>query len=232
MNIVISGAARGIGKAIAEAFAKEGNTIFVCARNEEALQKTAHEIEEKFSTCRVYSMTADLSIKNEADAFAKFCLAIATPDILINNAGSFVPGNILEEQDEALQTMLNNNLFSAYFLTKSLAPAMALQMKGHIFNICSIASLRAYNAGGSYSISKFALNGFSQNLREELKTKGIKVTAVFPGAVLTDSWGDFDNSDNRIMEATDVAAMILAATKLSIAAVPEEIILRPQLGDL
>ncbi len=232
MNIVISGAARGIGKAIAEAFAKEGNTIFLCARNEEVLQKTAHEIKEKFSNCKTYYMVADLSKKNEADAFAKFCLAIATPDVLINNAGSFAPGNILEEPYEALQTMLNNNLFSAYFLTKSLVPTMALQMKGHIFNICSIASLRAYNAGGSYSISKFALNGFSQNLREELKTKGIKVTAVFPGAVVTDSWGNFDNSDSRIMEAKDVADMIIAATKLSVSAVPEEIVLRPQLGDL
>ena len=103
---------------------------------------------------------------------------------------------------------------------------------GHIFNICSIAALQAYAGGGSYSISKFALNGFSQNLRHELKDHKIKITTVFPGAVFTDSWGDFDNSSGRIMEAEDIASMILACTKLSPQAVPEEIILRPQLGDL
>jgi short-subunit dehydrogenase len=103
---------------------------------------------------------------------------------------------------------------------------------GHIFNMCSIASLQAYEGGGGYSISKFALNGFSQNLRHELKSTGIKVTAVFPGAVLTDSWGNFDNSNGRIMESDDIAAMVYAASNLSPQAVVEEIVLRPQLGDL
>jgi NADP-dependent 3-hydroxy acid dehydrogenase YdfG len=109
---------------------------------------------------------------------------------------------------------------------------MMNQKRGHIFNICSIASLRAYDGGGTYSISKFALNGFSQNLRHEMKPHGIKVTAVFPGAVLTDSWGDFDNSNHRIMEASDIAKMIFAASTLSPQAVVEEITIRPQLGDL
>ena len=99
-------------------------------------------------------------------------------------------------------------------------------------NISSIAGQQAYPNGGSYSISKFAVAGFSKNLREELKPMNIKVTTVYPGAVLTDSWGDFDNSDGRIMEAGDIAAMILAASKLSAGAVVEEITLRPQLGDL
>jgi short-subunit dehydrogenase len=104
--------------------------------------------------------------------------------------------------------------------------------KGHVFNICSVASLKAYPGGAGYSISKFALDGLSQNLRHELMPHGIKVTAVFPGAVFTDSWGDFDNSQLRIMEAADIAKMILAASKLSAQAVVEGIIIRPQLGDL
>jgi NADP-dependent 3-hydroxy acid dehydrogenase YdfG len=92
--------------------------------------------------------------------------------------------------------------------------------------------LQAYTNGGSYSISKFALMGFSKNLREELKPHHIKVTAVYPGAVLTDSWGNFDNSKNRIMEASDIATLILSCSKLSISAVVEDIVIRPQLGDL
>ncbi len=232
MNIVITGAARGIGKATAEKFAAEGNTLFLCARNKKGLEETALLLKTQFPSCTIHTMISDLSIKSNTDAFADFCLRKAVPDILINNAGGFTPGNILEEADGSLEGMMNNNLYSAYYLTRKLAPQMAKKSKGHIFNICSIASLKAYDNGGSYSISKFAMNGFSQNLRHELKPTGVKVTTVFPGAVFTDSWAGFDNSNHRIMEASDIASMILACTKLSSAAVPEEIVLRPQLGDL
>jgi short-subunit dehydrogenase len=232
MNIVITGAARGIGKAIAEKFAHEGNTLFLCARNKETLEETAASLQKQFPTCIVHNMVADLSLKNNADAFANFCLQKDVPDVLINNAGGFTPGNILEEPDGSLEEMISNNLYSTYYLTRKLAPQMVKNGSGHIFNICSIASLQAYSNGGSYSISKFAMNGFSQNLRHELKPTGVKVTTVFPGAVFTDSWAGFDNSTHRIMEASDIASMILACTKLSSAAVPEEIVLRPQLGDL
>ncbi len=232
MNIVITGAARGIGKAIAEKFAAEGNILFLCARNKETLEATAAALRKQFVACMVHTMVADLSSKANADAFADFCLQKDVPDILVNNAGGYRPGNILEENDGGLEEMMNNNLYSAYYLTKKLAPLMVKNGDGHIFNICSIASLKAYDNGGSYSISKFAMNGFSQNLRHELKTTGVKVTSVFPGAVFTDSWAGFDNSKHRIMEASDIAAMILACTKLSAAAVSEEIVMRPQLGDL
>lgn len=232
MNIVITGAARGIGKAIATKFAAEGHTLFLCSRNVDTLQKTVDEIMNIYPSTQIHFLEADLSDREQTENFANWCLQIATPDILINNAGGFTPGNILDEADGSLENMINNNLYSAYYLTKYLAPQMKLNGSGHIFNICSVAALQAYNGGGSYSISKFAMNGFSQNLRHELKTHNIKVTAVFPGAVFTDSWKGFDNSENRIMEATDIANIIFACTQLSPAAVPEEIILRPQLGDL
>jgi short-subunit dehydrogenase len=232
MNIVITGAARGIGKSIAEAFAAEENAIFLCARNESTLTQTAEEIKTKYTNCTVHSFVADLSLQAEANAFAAFCLNIAVPDVLVNNAGGFVPGNILDETDGNLEKMISNNLYSAYYCTKKLAPAMQQKGSGHIFNICSIAAKKAYDGGGSYSISKFAMDGFSQNLRHELKGHGVKVTTVYPGAVFTDSWAGFDNSTNRIMEAEDIAKMIVAATKLSASAVVEEILLRPQLGDL
>ena len=232
MNIVITGAARGIGKAIATKFAAEGHTLFLCSRNIKTLQEAARELKNKYETAIIHCFEADLSDKEQTEKFASWCLGIGTPDILINNAGGFTPGNILDEPDGSLENMINNNLYSAYYLTKYLATQMKANGSGHIFNICSVASLQAYNGGGSYSISKFAMNGFSQNLRHELKAHNIKVTAVFPGAVFTDSWAGFDNSENRIMEATDIANIIFACTQLSTAAVPEEITLRPQLGDL
>lgn len=232
MNIVITGAARGIGKAIATAFANQNNTLLICARNEDTLATTAKDMQAAHPNCTIKWMVADLSKVQEVVHFADWCLSFGAPNILVNNAGGFVPGNILSEADGNLENMINNNLYSAYNLTRKLAPAMVKAGTGYIFNICSIASLHAYDGGGSYSISKYALNGFSQNLRHELKASAIKVTTVYPGAVYTDSWQGFDNSEHRIMEASDIAKMIEACTQLSLAAVPEQIIIRPQLGDL
>jgi short-subunit dehydrogenase len=128
--------------------------------------------------------------------------------------------------------MIAVNLYSAYHLTRVLLSGMMARKEGHIFNLCSIASLKAYPNGGSYSISKFALAGFSKNLREELKPHGIKVTAVYPGAAYTDSWAGSGIDPVRIMEAGDIAEMVYAASRLSAQAAVEEIVLRPQLGDL
>ena len=238
MNIIITGASKGIGKAIATVFAAEGATLFLCARNEVALYNTVAELQTAYPTCTIKAKPVDLSLKEQAKSFGAWVLAgIAnTPsgkiDILVNNAGNFVPGSTCQEEDGALEKMMDINLYSAYHLTRTLLPSMMEAKKALIINMCSIASLSAYNNGGSYSISKFALMGYTKNLREELKPSLIKVMGVYPGAVMTDSWGDFDNSSQRIMEASDIANMILAASKLSAQAVVEDIILRPLLGDL
>lgn len=232
-NIVITGASRGIGKAVAEAFAAEGNTLILCSKNEVALYNTMAELQTKYPASVIKAKAADLSVKEKAIEFGNWINSqIASVDILVNNAGNFLPGSVHNEPDGILEEMIAVNLYSAYHLTRTVLPAMMVKKGGHIFNMCSIASLHAYKNGGSYSISKFAMMGFSKNLREELKPYNIKVSAVYPGAVLTDSWEGFDNTNKRIMEAEDIAAMIVAASKLSAAAVMEDIVLRPQLGDL
>jgi short-subunit dehydrogenase len=233
MNIVITGASKGIGKAIATAFAAEDHDLFLCARNEVDLYHTVASLQEKFPDITVNAMVADVADKEACKKFGEWVMAKAgTVDVLVNNAGQFLPGSVYNEPEGLLEQMIAVNLYSAYHLTRQLLPGMMAVKQGHIFNLCSIASLQAYTNGGSYSISKFALMGFSKNLREELKPHNIKVTAVYPGAVMTASWGDFDNSAQRIMEANDIAAMVTAAAKLSPQAVVEEIIIRPQLGDL
>ena len=231
-NIVITGASKGIGKAVAEAFAAKGATLYLCARNELALYNTVAILQTKYPESIILAKAYDLSEKEQVAAFGKWVDQQCVPDILVNNAGQFLPGSIHNEEEGLLEKMMAINLYSAYHLTRFLLPKMMLQKKGHVFNICSIASLKAYTNGGSYSISKFALLGFSKNLREEMMPHGIKVTAVSPGAVLTDSWGNFDNSQQRIMEAADIANMIVAAASLSASAVVEDIVLRPLLGDL
>jgi NADP-dependent 3-hydroxy acid dehydrogenase YdfG len=153
-------------------------------------------------------------------------------DILVNNAGSFIPGSVHNEQEGALEQMITVNLYSAYNLTRMLLPRMMEHKKGHVFNMCSIASMKAYNNGGAYSISKFALLGFSKNLREEMKPHNIKVTAVLPGAAYTDSWASSGIDPQRIMESNDIAQLIYACAHLSPQACVEEILVRPQLGDV
>ena len=238
MNIIITGASKGLGKAIAEKFAANNHNIFMCARNEVALYKRMEELQTKFPSVVIKAKAFDVSIKEHAKAFGEWILSLKFPvDILINNAGNFLPGSVHEEEDGTFEKMIAANLSSAYHLTRSLLPEMMKQenpenARKHIFNMCSTASFEAYTNGGSYSISKFALAGFSKNLREEMKPHGIKVTSVFPGAVYTDSWSGSGVDPKRIMEANDVAEMIYAASQLSPQATVEDIILRPQLGDL
>jgi short-subunit dehydrogenase len=238
MNVIITGASKGIGKSIASAFAAGGAELFLCARNEVKLYNTVAELQTVNPSSLVKAKSVDLSVKEEARSFGNWVLAglketaSGTVDVLVNNAGIFTPGRIYDEEEGLLEKMMEINLYGAYHLTRTLAPAMIAARKGLIVNICSIASLHAYKNGGSYSITKYALMGFSKNLREELKPHHVKVMAIYPGAVLTDSWGNFDNSSQRIMDAGDIAAMILAASKLSSQAVVEDIIIRPLLGDL
>ncbi|TXT31209.1 MAG: short-chain dehydrogenase/reductase SDR [Chitinophagaceae bacterium] len=232
MNIIITGASKGIGKAIAAEFAAAGNTILLCSRGEKSLYDAVAELQTQYPESIIKGQVADMANKDEVKSFAQWCLKQGSPDVLVNNAGQYLPGAVHEEEDGVLEQMIETNLYSAYHLTRALVPAMIEAKKGHIFNICSIASLQAYANGGSYSISKFALLGFSKNLREELKPKGVKVTAVCPGATMSASWDGASIDPYRIMEAADIAKMVFAASNLSPMAVVEDIIMRPQLGDL
>ncbi len=233
MNCIITGASRGLGKAMAERFAAGGYHLALTARDGGRLTEVQATLSTRFPNIRIQCFPADLSKKEEAlslgNELVKTGMAI---DVLINNAGQFLPGSVKDEAEGTLEQMIAVNLYSAYHLTRALLPAMMARQSGHIFNICSVASLQAYPNGGAYSISKWALAGFSANLREELKSHGVKVTSVYPGAAYTDSWVGSGVDPHRIMEAADVAEMVYAASRLSSQATVEEILLRPQLGDL
>ncbi len=232
MNVVITGASKGLGKAIAEKYAEAGHHLILCARNKDALLDTKKHLLQKNSNCQVEVMATDISVKENVTGFGKYCLMFGTPDILINNTGSFLPGSIHEEADGTLEKMMDINLYSAYHLTRLLLPKMMEASSGHIFNMCSVASVKAYTNGGSYSLSKWALLGLTKNLREEMKPFNIKVTALIPGAVYTNSWSGTDIKPERIMQPEDIATMVYAASMLSPQACVEEILFRPQLGDL
>ena len=144
----------------------------------------------------------------------------------------FLPGSIATEEAGVLEKLTETNVYSAYHLTRGLLPYMLKQQSGHIFMMCSTASITAYTNGGSYCITKFALLGMAKVLRQELKDQHIKVTAILPGATYTDSWQGTDLPRERFMEAQDVADAIIAAAQLSPSAVIEEILMRPMAGDI
>lgn len=235
MVIVITGASKGIGKAITEKFAddKQGHTFFLCSRNQETLKLLEKELHGRFPRTKIYTRTCDMGHTEQVKKFGEWILQQADRiDILVNNAGIFIPGNVHDEEEGLLEKIMQVNLFAPYHLTRLLLPAMIKQKSGHIFNITSIAALQAYPGGGSYGISKFALDGFSKNLRHEMKPNGIKVTTVYPGATYTDSWKSSGISTDRFMKVDDISKMIYAASQLSPQACVEEIVIRPQLGDL
>lgn len=232
-NAIITGATQGIGKAIAEKLLSQGFSIAVCARTQSDLDKVQDIWTAQYPAANILTYKADLSDKEEVRQFAEYATtAFDTIDILVNNAGLFFPGKLMEEPDGHLETLMKVNLYSAYHLTRSVIDNITKNGKGHIFNICSVASLKAYPNGGAYSMTKYALLGFSENLREELKEENIRVTAICPGATFSRSWEGAQIANNRLMEAADIAEMVWASYILSAQANVETIVIRPAKGDL
>ncbi|POY36673.1 short-chain dehydrogenase [Solitalea longa] len=233
MLAVITGASKGIGKAVAEALAKEGYDLAICARNAKDLNELVSELKEQYPTIQVFQQAFDCSNRELLLAFVDDVLEqFETVDVLVNNVGLYIPGSIMDEEDGQLEQMINTNLYAAYYLSKYFAGEMIEEGKGHIFNICSTASIKPVVAAGSYTISKFALMGLTKVLREELMHNGIKVTAVLPGSTLTDSWSGTTIPASRFVLPEDVASAIVNALNMSQGAVVDEILVRPMLGEV
>ena len=232
-NIVVTGASKGIGRAIVLKFAAEGFAVAACSRNEADLHKLEKEVLSLAPSLPHIFLPCDMSDPLQVKQFATAIKAQwQTVGILVNNAGVFIPGQVINEADGTLEKLINTNLYSAYNMTRELVSGMIQAKSGHIFNVCSVASLQAYPNGGSYSISKFALLGFSKSLREELKPYSVKVTSLMPGATLTDSWAGVDMPESRFMKADDIAQLVFDIYNLSDSTVIEEVVLRPVLGDI
>lgn len=232
-TIVVTGGTKGIGKAIIKKFAANGFNVITCSRSEEDLKRLTQEIASEYPSIKLYVFQADLSLRNEISNFASFILSLKTHiHILVNNAGKFIQGSLHEEEEGNLETMINTNLYSAYHLSRAIIPGMIQQQYGYIFNMCSTASIMPYVNGGSYCISKFALYGMSKVLREEMKPHGIKVTSILPGATKTASWDGVPLPDERFVKSEDIADALWAIHTLSPNADVEEILIRPQLGDI
>jgi short-subunit dehydrogenase len=233
--IVVTGGTKGIGRALVTRFAQAGFAVVTCARSAADLAALTAGLQQQIPGAVVHTLAADLSQAPETARFAAFVQGLGVPvEVLVNNTGAFVPGRLQDEPADGsqLRQMMDVNLYSAYDLTRALLPAMIAARHGHIFNMCSTASIMAYPNGGSYCIAKFALYGMTKVLREELKEHAIRVTAILPGATLTASWEGVDLPAERFVRPEDVAEATWAAYSLSPQAVLEELLIRPQLGDI
>lgn len=226
-KIFISGASKGIGFAIADAFYQKDFDVIICARNSKGLAAA----KEKLPNLHLFQ--CDISDKSAVKTLADTLNEqFGAMDVLVNNGGVFQPGQLFSEDDSVFETMMSTNVASAYYLTKGVLPLMMEKKSGTIVNIASIASINAYANGGSYSISKYAMLGFSKNLREEMKEFNIRVVSIMPGAVFTASWEGADVPEERLMPSEDIASLVWNAYSLSPRTVVEDIVVRPFLGDL
>jgi NADP-dependent 3-hydroxy acid dehydrogenase YdfG len=232
-TILVSGCTKGIGLAICNLFASNGWNVAGYARSKDATQQLQSLLQITYPNAKFYFDSCDAKNNQQITAFVNQAInKLDSIDVLVNNAGIFTPGILLDEADGNLENMIETNLYSAYYATRQVVPHMIKQGRGHVFNMCSIASLQAYDNGGAYSISKFALLGFSKQLRHELKSTGVKVTAIMPGATYTPSWEGVDLPQTRFIPAQDIAQSVWDVSKLSASTDVEEIIIRPQLGDI
>ena len=231
--VLITGASQGIGAALARVFAREvpGVRLALVARGEKKLRAVAAECEKLGATAEVFPCDV-------ADEAAVAALAAAVTqrfgavDVLINNAGKFAGAPFTEMTVADFDGLIAANLRSVFLVARAFVPGMVTRGRGDVFNMSSIAGRGAYPGGAGYSAAKFGVSGLSKVMRAELRDKGVRVCCVYPGATWSPSWAGSGVAAERIMPAEDVARAFLDVWRLSRRTVVEEIVLRPQLGDL
>lgn len=226
MVAVISGATKGVGKALAIALAKEGFSLALNARNKNDLEQLQSELLRNYSS-NVFIYVGDLSDKNTAlDFSSKVLSEFKNIDVLINNVGKYDLDKITDDGVD-LDDMMKTNLNSAYYLTKHLSINMCKNGKGHIFNICSVLSLMPRSTAATYTISKHALKGFNDVLREEMREYGVKVTAIYPGSINTSSWEGIVAPKELFVQPDDIVNIVKTCLHTSKNANIEDIVIKP-----
>jgi NADP-dependent 3-hydroxy acid dehydrogenase YdfG len=231
--VVITGASQGIGAAIAKVFGREipGVRLALVARNESKLAAMARACARLGATAEAFPCDAsdEASVAAMAAAVSKRFGAI---DVLINNAGKFAAVPFAEMSAADFDRMISANLRSVFLVSRAFVPGMVRRGRGDVFNMSSIAGLAAYPGGAGYCAAKFGVTGLSKVMRAELKARGVRVCCVHPGATVSPSWRGSGVPAARMMPAEDVARAFLDVYRLGRRTVVEEIVLRPQAGDI
>lgn len=216
-NALITGAGKGIGKAVAIALAAEGVNVALLARTKTDLEQVAKEIEPY--GVKTVIVTADIAnIESVNQAVNTVLGEFKTIDILINNAGIGKFGKFLDLAPEEFENIIKVNLFGIYYATRAVLPGMIEQQGGDIINISSTAGLKGAPITSAYSASKFAVMGLTESLMQEVRKHNIRVTALTPSTVATDMAINLnltDGNPEKVMQAEDIAELIVAQLKLN-----------------
>lgn len=213
---LITGAGRGIGRATAIAFAKEGMNVGLLGRTAENLEKVAGELAEY--GVNVTMATADVANNESVIAAVEHIKSeLGAIDILINNAGVGKFGKFLELSPEEFKNIIDINLMGTYYVTRAVLPGMIEQTSGDIINISSTAGERGGAITSAYSASKFGLIGLSDSLMQEVRKHNIRVTALTPSTVATDlafAENLTDGNPENVMQPEDLAELMVSQLKL------------------
>lgn len=215
---IVTGAARGIGKATAVALAKEGVHVGLLARTESALKELAAEL-QGYGVKTAYA-TADIASKEQVDAAVEALKnELGAADILINNAGIATFGTVLEMDPEEWKGMIDVNVMGTYYVTRAVLPQLIEKNAGDIINISSTNGLSGAATSSAYSASKFAVIGFTESLAQEVRRNNIRVSALTPSTIATDLALDLnlikENNDSKFVQPEDLAEFIIDQLKLN-----------------
>ncbi|MFV8342400.1 3-ketoacyl-ACP reductase [Flavobacterium sp. XS2P39] len=216
-NALITGAGKGIGKAVAIALAKEGVNVILLARTQSDLDEVAKEVNAL--GVKSVALSADVADINSVNTAIEKALAeFKTIDILINNAGIAAFGKFLELEPAAWERIIQVNLMGTYYVTRAVLPNMIERQAGDIINISSTAGLSGNALTSAYSASKFAVLGLTESLMQEVRKHNIRVTALTPSTVATDMAKELkltDGNPDKVMQSEDMAELIIAQLKLN-----------------
>lgn len=226
MKAVITGATKGIGRAIAIKLWNEGYDLALVARSPEDLEQLQREL--SFSGRTILTYPVNCAVKEDVYRFLhQVKNEFGFADVLVNNVGIFMPGSLLDEADETFEQQQDLNVNATYYISKFFAKEMRLQQHGHIFNICSVASKSPVENGGSYSVTKAAMLSLNHVLRQELAPHNVKVTAFLPGSTKTASWEGTTIPDEKFVQPADIADTLYTILTLSKGVNVDEVLITP-----
>ncbi|KQW97475.1 3-ketoacyl-ACP reductase [Flavobacterium sp. Root420] len=216
-NALITGAGKGIGKAIAIALAKEGVNVILVSRTQTDIDQLADEASNL--GVKSLALAADVSDMDSINSAVEKALAkFKTIDILINNAGIAAFGKFMELEPTEWEKIIQVNLMGTYYTTRAVIPNMIERQTGDIINISSTAGLNGNALTSAYSASKFAVLGLTDSLMQEMRKHNIRVSALTPSTVATDMAKDLnltDGNPEKVMQSEDIAELLIAQLKLN-----------------
>ncbi|MEQ8908336.1 MAG: SDR family NAD(P)-dependent oxidoreductase [Vicingaceae bacterium] len=226
MKILISGASKGLGKAMAERLCQEGHELFLIARSQDKLQMLKQNWEKQYGQS-VNIIAFDLSQTEKIKNLPKLYPFLEQTEVLINNLGHYVENKPTELTIEQLQQQFNLNLYSAIALSDLFLDNFKSQKKGSIININSVMGLNGASHASAYAISKHGLKAWNDSLREEMRPFGVKVCSLYPGAINTPSWDGQAVDRTAMIQTEDIAEIVNSLLKLGTSTLVEEVRLSP-----